>query len=576
MRYLPDPSNASFQPFWKRLVDKVQSLLESTPVLRSRGEGPLRLIKSLRLLHLKAKDKDGNPLWDDIDPPCYLSPMYSSGDLIRLQSYGLRWVDMGELLARAERDLNSPSSRMKASKDEDWHSRAARMLAVPFIHNYEFIKPNLRVMAWIPLQNGQWISANSGPTYYASSAGVQIPKDLGLNLIDPTAAKNADRKILFDYLGATEASTDHVRQLILDRFRSTDIVDAASVSLQTSRNHLEYLYLTHPREDVVVPLAFHSIFVFTQEEVPCWPYRIDVYKPDNDEYGAKQLLKRTPPGPDPGSGAPGLSVPFLHQVYLDGIPDKPAGHSLSWTDFLHRYLNVQKGPRLICNPTQESASLSEITHYLQRYRPELFLPVFHYYWPVEGQKIATKSSVVAEMRAMEVLCRRDCMTPLSLTYLPTPSLERLQARYMVDQEVFPFLKLPFPPNDDAESDPWEFLHTTFKVGRYDDLVFYLIILHCILSANKQAENVVNSPRVYGVYGRIQATLLACEVQSMPNGEIMYVKSPRDDWDTFSHVNVCQKIFREKIRHFHTRIPWAMSGMGSTEPMPLGWPAVYAD
>lgn len=561
MRYLPDPSNTTYQPFWKRLVDKIQSLLEFTPVLRSRNEGPLRLIKSLRLPTTDSKDKDNNPLWDDIDPPYYVSPSYSWYDLMTLKSYGLGYIYINEIVAHAKRDLESPHSKMKASRDEDWHSRAAKTLAAPFVKGWDRSKTTLRGMGLIPLQNGLWISSNNGPIYYSSNSGMRIPTDLGLNLIDPTAAGNPDRKNLFDHLGATEASIDHVRSRILDRYNPSRSV--AVVSLQMSRTHLEYLYLAQKHADVVVPLAFSNVYVYTEKELRRWPNIIDVYKPDTHQYGARELLKPTPRGSNPGDSAPGFAIQFLNQVYFESIPDRPAGHPFSWPSFLEKYLNIQLRPRLVRYPIRESASLSDITLYLQRYRPELLLRVIHYYWRSEGQKIIRQQSTVTEMRTLEVLCRGGRTITLFKTYLPTPSLERLQARYMVDSEFFPFLALLFPPEDDAGSDDWDFLNKQFGVGRNDDLDFYLTMLNCILDANKSVETVVNMPRVYGVYGHIQAKLLLSQDQSTQRGKIMYVDLQGGNRAAFSDAKVFQRTIRGEFRHFDTTIPSTLCSMGST-------------
>ena len=530
MRYLPEPSNASFQPFWKQLVDKIQELLKSTPVLYPRSRGTLRAITTLRLPVPGSLDNYGNPLWDDIDPPVYLSSWYDSDDLATLKPYGLRNISLQEILARAKSDLQSILSRMKILKDEDWHSRAARLLACPFVKDSKNIMPQVQEMCLIPLQDGQWISANSGSIYYASSAGVQIPRDLGLNLIDPIAARNSDRKILFDYLGATEASTDQVRSIILNRYNS--LRNPARVSLQTSRIHLEYLCVTQKLADVVVPIDFRNVYVYSQDESILYPTTTDVYEPDSRAYGAKELLKPTPSGPNPGDGAPGFSVPFLHQVYLEDIPHTPAEHPFSWTGFLIKYVNIRQLPRLVCTPATMPAHLSSITNYLQLHRPEVFLGVIHRYWRAEGRKIAARESTTAEMRAMEVLCRGGKKIQLFKTYLPTLSLERQQARYMEDKQFFPFLELHYPPHDDAGFDKWNYLHKNFGVGRYADLAFYLTILGSILDANKSAGDVKDSSKVYGVYGRIQANLLESEDQSGQKSKIRYALFRRDNCGAF--------------------------------------------
>ncbi|KIW90950.1 uncharacterized protein Z519_08733 [Cladophialophora bantiana CBS 173.52] len=211
---------------------------------------------SLGNLDPEEKDEDGNLLWDDIVPFCYLSPAYSFNDLEILRCYGLEVVYMEDLVARAEADLELPRSRMRTSK-----------MRIGF-----------------------------------------------------------------------PASTDHVRNAIFERYRSS--ASTANVSLQTSRKHLEYLYLTQKHESVVVPLAFSRIYVCSEGEEALFPRKVDVYKADNSDYGVKKLLKATPPGPKPGDGTPGLSVPTLHRIYQEDIPESPPGHPLTWNGFLNKYLDI--------------------------------------------------------------------------------------------------------------------------------------------------------------------------------------------------------------------------------------------
>ncbi|RMZ79163.1 hypothetical protein DV738_g3554, partial [Chaetothyriales sp. CBS 135597] len=162
MRYLPDPSNLAFQGFWEKLVKKIQSLLASTPVLRPRNEGPLQPISSMRILRTGSIDKHGDPLWDDIDPPCYLSSKYARKDLKSLEPYGLQTLTMAQIIARAKADLRSPNSRMKTLEDEDWQSRAAEILTLPFTQGRQDRISELRALKLIPLQGGRWESARKG------------------------------------------------------------------------------------------------------------------------------------------------------------------------------------------------------------------------------------------------------------------------------------------------------------------------------------------------------------------------------------------------------------------------------
>ncbi|KEF63281.1 uncharacterized protein A1O9_01258 [Exophiala aquamarina CBS 119918] len=517
MRYLPSPESIHFAPFWKALVDKIKNLLEFTPILRPRSEGTLKTIKSLSRLSFEAMDREGNPLFDDIEPPGYLSCDYLFDDLEILKSYGLEYLHMGKVLDRVDKDLNSRASRLKSTDDQDWHSRTAKLLAMPFVMNWTVTtQERVRRLPLLPLQSGVWVSANNGPAYYAATEGVDIPKDLALSLIDPVAARNEDRKALFDHLGVVEAPTSLVRDMIHQKYR--EVANVNVVNLRTSRSHLEYLYLTQRQLDAVLPI-FYRIHVFTQDGRSVFPFETDTYASDNKPYGARELLKREEQGLNGGDGAPGLTVPFLHQDYFENVPEAPVGHPLSWRTFLNRYVFIRLSPRLIRNAGQDNASLSDITCYIQRHRPEIFMAVLHHYSQAEVKKIAEKNTTANELRKMEVLCRGDRMIALSETYLPTPTLECLQARFMADGEFFPFLKLLFPPKDDASSDPWEFLHSSFGVRRHDDLDFYLEIHHSILRENQSVVSSGSLARVFNLYQRIHSKLIESDNRSTEQGMV---------------------------------------------------------
>ena len=134
MRYLPQENEYPWDPFWKQLVNGIKSALKSKEVLRPRSHGDLRCIEDMRRLPGSMVDKNGDPLFDDVDPEQYLASEYLSEDLDRLKEYGLEYMDMEGFITRVQRDLDRPSgSRMKSSMtDEDWHSRTAKVLGRPF------------------------------------------------------------------------------------------------------------------------------------------------------------------------------------------------------------------------------------------------------------------------------------------------------------------------------------------------------------------------------------------------------------------------------------------------------------
>jgi len=55
----------------------------------------------------------------------------------------------------------------------------------------------VRALDLIPLNNGSWVRANDGEIFYSSVGDVPIPGDLGLRLLHPDPAKNAERREFF-------------------------------------------------------------------------------------------------------------------------------------------------------------------------------------------------------------------------------------------------------------------------------------------------------------------------------------------------------------------------------------------
>ena len=89
MRYLPQKNEYPWDPFWVRLIDGIHSALGSKRILRPRSHGDLRCIEDMRRLSGSMVDKNGGPLFDDVDPEQYLASEYLPEDLNRLTEYGL-------------------------------------------------------------------------------------------------------------------------------------------------------------------------------------------------------------------------------------------------------------------------------------------------------------------------------------------------------------------------------------------------------------------------------------------------------------------------------------------------------
>ena len=241
MRYLPKAS--ILDGFSWKLRSKIEELLQKTPVLRPHNHGPLSLISELRILPDEFKDAFSEPLFPDSPKGTYIAKGYQVGDdMSSLISLGLKTLELVDVMERLQQDLKSPSSIYKAKETiKDWHTRVAKYLMTAF--NGDCI-PHVKKMKFIPLENGEFTSVSEGPVYFPNSDGHPIPTDLGLRLVKPEAIEdNTWRKTLFTALGVTEVSTQQVRKLIFEKYKSE--ASREKITVYQSVAHLRFLYWTH-------------------------------------------------------------------------------------------------------------------------------------------------------------------------------------------------------------------------------------------------------------------------------------------------------------------------------------------
>jgi hypothetical protein len=254
MRFLP---RFSFDPFWGTILIKIKNALRSTPVLRPRNHGPLRLISQLRVLPNDFKIDGNSPeplLTDSSDDEIFLAPEYAEQDIAALKTLGLRSLTEQDVISVVKSDLNASSSRIRSvDRTDEWHSRLSKFLLTSFKGK---CIPYLMTMPVIPLSDGQWISASLCPVYFPESHGIPIPADLGLQLVDPKSIKGTGpwEKKLFIALGVKDAVPSHIRQSIIAQYEKPHAF--SNTSLQHSVAHLRYLYFTHENDPIT---QFHKI-----------------------------------------------------------------------------------------------------------------------------------------------------------------------------------------------------------------------------------------------------------------------------------------------------------------------------
>ncbi|KAK8097421.1 hypothetical protein PG984_016560 [Apiospora sp. TS-2023a] len=501
MRYLPKPDD-TIDSYWSYLIGQITIRIQDTRVMVPRSfklfTDTFKLIKECAIIGPSGLDSSGEPLLRDIDPGVYLSAAYQGADLLILQKFGLQKISTQALINRAKWDLEQTDSRIKSITDQDWHSRMAKLLRIPFIGNdphRQKLQGEIRALTLLPLRTGRWRSnlGHQKAVYYPKVDGtdLEIPGELDLDVVCPLSTTNEDRKELFDDIGVTCASVTNVRS-VLKRFYQGSF----SMNVSQSACHLHFLYHTH--HQAITPLEYAAIQIMSHKTKFFIPAaHNNIYVRDENPYGPGQLLQ-----PDLfGDGGPGFEVIYLHGYYLEHAPSPLNGDMESFKDWLHRHFNVR---RYIPIADAEGEGLSEACRYIAAHRPERFMGFLKENWADEIHRFDLDDNTLQELGMTLVLCERGDETGLFAledTYLPLETLRGLCDRFLLDDEMFPFLRLETPLSDGTLPLEWKDLDKIFHLGMKElDLVdFALEILTKLESYNIDADYLETPKRVLELY-----------------------------------------------------------------------------
>lgn len=477
MRYLPIGIISHTNPLWRNLSSQIFETLSQRRLLYAHEpsqqyeDGFRSFPDQLRILsedHLD--DRTGSPLFADLPRmdrnERYLSLEYEQSDIELLSTaFCLRDISAAQMVYRIEQDLNSPSSVMKnPDTDQYWHTRAANLIISlidrePSVAN--MIKQ--RLLPIIPIRRGQWVTASTPDLHFPSPSGPPIPHDLVLT-IDPEAARDPSRRIMFERLGVTKIEPSEV----IDRLWRFYSRQNPASNLNNSKAHLAYLYWHYDQLRADDP-RFCRLWLYDdhKSKVPCDDSQT-IYVPLNDEYGPMELLKSFPDPRNPALLVPECSVPYLNSGYLHLFNPTQRRNGLTWLDWLQKGPGVRRNLRL----RYRAGSLSPEFRHLLHYRPEKILNVLKADWTVYRRDMS--HGIEDEISQSEVLCRNSSLAVLSSAYFPTPSL-MAKAQELGVSQVFPLVKIPSLAEDDITFEDWRFLNR-FGVQFEVNLNFYLSVL----------------------------------------------------------------------------------------------------
>jgi hypothetical protein len=494
MRYLPDKNGKDFSPLWLSLVNKIADTVNKTAVLYGQKRTDRRFIRDLfRLSNDVIEDK--RPLFDDGDPEQIISQHYEASDLQILCDYGLNYASFDQIIPWVRKDLKRGAlSRMKSPETpESWHTQASDLLSVPFNKKYPKATRMLKELDLLPLKDGSWVSSLLYPVYFADIDGMDIPSDIDLPLISKSVANSA-RLALFEHLGAKKAPVNLVRNKILDRYLES--TTPRRITLEASKHHLEFLYLTeHLKDDD--ERSYSTLQIRNRNGNWILPRITYMYVANKESYGPWELLRKTDPGPNPGDGAPGRNSNFVSEEYFTDSPATPPEQKVTWLEWFYMKLDVERYV-----PIQDKKLLSDYGRYLQEHRPEKFLGALR----ISYQQTRNLSSdLIEHLRVTEVLCRGNQRVLLKDTYFPTEELERRVERFVEPGIFFPWLWLDTETTHDAIPSRWKnLLDLLWPRSPSTDLNMALNMLKCFLNAFPSNAPSQSLDRLFDLYHYIES------------------------------------------------------------------------
>jgi hypothetical protein len=510
MRYLPRHNSLPLDNFWKELVSYLNQALSNMPTLYSRYEASDRQHKVGDLYRLNSKhlDKAGNPLLPDIQPARYISAKYGTADLEILSEYGLRYLYTESIMRRLESFISQPSwrSNFYQHRDEDWHSRIAKLIVLIWDDRKSDWKKELRNLPLLPLSNGVFQSSSNlsaRSVYFPDIDGTPVPQDINIDVILPAAAANLECRKLYTALGAEKVTPAVVRNLIVTKHRSWA---TTGLDVEMGNNHLRYLYQMWTK-DPILSNEHDIIVVFDQKERARHPKVEYVYIPGEGDWSPDNLLK-----PPENTEPEDYDLSFIHPLYLQDEPEPPNGYDKNWKDWLYNTICIETMVMIFTVrspiPNDPNLALSKEWLVFNKHRSDMMVSFLQSRWPVSG-KIWEQDQIGSKLiRELEVLCLSGEKHTLQGTFLPLPSLLARCEHSLNNVNAVPFVKLSCSL-EDSDAPDWVSMGKNFGIGVADDLDLSFAVLGAIISSSSTTRGALTQT-VLELYLRMYAQCIASE------------------------------------------------------------------
>lgn len=468
--------------FWEDLPTEITTRLANCKVVESRTWRFLQAPYSLRSLPNRFLF-EGQPLVPDLFAhDIYVSERYSSENIGKLRTLGLKEISPEECFARIQAETELQGSRLRTLEFGDrWHT--AFLTFIDHLIN-EGLWLDVVKLKIIPLTTGDWIRVADMRTSRAylpyaiseENLQIEIPENVGIQKLRPEACVIPDRKTVYARLGVSDCSTDIVLRKI------TEVQTAACAGL----------ILDFVRQ-------FEILFWFGRNPVSLKAIDEDCKRKPSSRlffrtatpYDALDLLGQASFADLPADYG------FIHDLYLTSIMRNSFKNGVTWMQWLERHTGVRSYPQLM---NESNSGMHPLLQHTVRENSSKFIAALHAHWPESyGAEFSRYSSRIKSiLQETEIQCQNGRKKPLSKTILPTPEIVKRSLECCV-QELLPFLVVP----DTAFASGlqhWSFLQPLGVISEVNlDFCFTMLdhLKDCTLPPDRLRQAVIQTYKLIG-------------------------------------------------------------------------------
>ncbi len=134
-----------------------------------------------------------------------------------LSQLGVQPLSLDELCTEFEQWVAQVGAAGLKNRPVLWHEQISQLFC-----GYQFLRTRLRKLPIIPLRDGSWAKAESGRVYLDFKSEDNVPEDLDISIVDPTASQSRARRQFFNFLGIMEYTPLQVCNVIIELHRGLD------------------------------------------------------------------------------------------------------------------------------------------------------------------------------------------------------------------------------------------------------------------------------------------------------------------------------------------------------------------